>query len=126
MSEFVGATAAGLVGDKDEWTDVDDQEEESGAVEGFEGWGAMAPPKAQLPKGVSQTQNAAAATGGSMSQHVGESDGGTGPGTTGEFYEHSKNPSMGETWSWGAAWSAFATAVQQVRFNTCTFACVVT
>lgn len=114
-SDFVGVTATGLVGDKDEWTEVED--EESGAVEGFEEWGlgAMAlPTKTTKANGKVSAKTGAPGKGDSASDDLGVSEADTDTAAA-DYPEDAKNAPEGDNWSWGAAWSAFTTAVQQVR-----------
>lgn len=108
MSEFVSGTAAGLV--DNEWEDLDEQEE-SGAVEGFEEWGVPLPTNAAENSGkLEQKPVPGAAKGRSASQELGDTD-----ASAADYHEGGKNAAGGDNWgSWGAAWTAFTSAVQQV------------
>lgn len=112
MSEVVGGTSADF-GVDNEWTDVDEQE--SGAVEGFEEWGAALPTKTVEPNGKVSAQKNAPVKGSNTSQELGLFEADTDTTSAADYHEDGKNVPGGDNWSWGAAWSAFTTAVQQVR-----------
>jgi hypothetical protein len=113
MSKVVGVSGEAGVGGCDEWDHVDEEEEETGAVEGFEEWGAMALPTKTEPSNdkVSPHENAL----GKGSAELGLLEADTDTASATDLNEDAKNAHAGENWSWGAAWSAFTTAVQQVR-----------
>jgi hypothetical protein len=113
MSEFVGVTAAGLAGgDKEDWTDA--EQEECGAVEGFEEWGAMAlPTKDANTNGRISTKGESGVSTASDELRLVGAD--RDKPSHADDNEDAKNSTGGDNWSWGAAWSAFTTAVQQVR-----------
>jgi hypothetical protein len=111
MSEVVGVSKTGTVGGSYEWDNVD-EEEETGAVEGFEEWGAMdLPTKTEPSNDKASSPNNALAKG---SAELGLLEADTDTASATDCNEDAKNAQGGENWSWGAAWTAFTTAVQQV------------
>ena len=112
MNEFVGGTAAGSV--DNEWEDLEEQEE-SGLVEGFEEWGVPLPTGAADANG-NIAQKSGPARGTSASQELGLAEADTDTASAVECHEDGKNATSSDNWgSWGAAWTAFTSAVQQVR-----------